>query len=86
MYCNSFTTDNIFALKLPFLHNTKIGVKFEGNCLKQNKVSLSHGNVETYFIVYELVARSRDLKIYFALKDCLFGAAKSTKIDKFFCS
>ena len=32
------TLDNSFATKLSYIHNSKIAVKFQGNCLKQKKV------------------------------------------------
>ena len=32
------TSDNICATKPTYIHNYKIAVKFEGNCLKQDKV------------------------------------------------
>ena len=41
-----------FVLKLKFIHNTKIGAKFDENCLKQN--IFNYGNVVNLFTVYEL--------------------------------
>ena len=46
------TSGNTFVLKLKFIHNTKIGAKLDGNCLKQD--IFSYGNVVNLFIVYEL--------------------------------
>ena len=46
------TSGNNFVLKLKFIHNTKIGAKLDGNCLKQD--IFSYGNVVNLFIVYEL--------------------------------
>ena len=37
--------------KLLYIHNSKIAVKFEGNCLKQEEVSFTHGNVVNLFTV-----------------------------------
>ena len=34
------TSDNSFAPKLTNSHNVKIAVKFEGDCFKQDKVSI----------------------------------------------
>ena len=73
------TADNSFAAKLTYIHNPKIAVKFEGNCLKQEKVSFTHRNVVNIFIVYELVVWSRHLGTDFTLKGSLFGAIKLTK-------
>ena len=47
-------SDNSFTPKFTYIHNTKIAVKLEGNCLKQNKVCSTHENVVNSFIVYEL--------------------------------
>ena len=58
---------------LTYIHNSNISVKFEENCLKQNKVSFTHENVVNVFIVYQLDIWSRDLNSEFTLKDCLFG-------------
>ena len=63
----------------------KIGVKFTGSCLKQPKISYTHGAIENIYIVYELgTSGSNDNDP--TLKNCLFGAVTLTKnadIDKF---
>ena len=51
------TSDNSFAPALTY-YNTKIRVKFTGNCLKQPKISYTHGEVVNIYIVYELGASS----------------------------
>ena len=48
------TWDYSLTPKLTYIHNFKIAVKFEGNSLKQDELSLTHGNVVNIFIVYEL--------------------------------
>ena len=57
----SATSDNSFALKLIFIYNAEIAVKFVGNCVKQGKVSFTHKDVVNFFIAYELDICSHDL-------------------------
>ena len=86
---NPATSDKSFPPKLTYFHNSKIVVKHEGNCLKQDKVSFFHRNVAIFFIAHKLDTLSRDLNTNFTLKDCLFRAVKLTKnadADKYFCS
>ena len=70
---------NSFTPKPTYIHDYKLAVKYEGNCLKQNKVFLSHGNVVNVFIVYQLDTWSHDINTYFALKYCLFRSVKLNK-------
>ena len=37
-----------------YYHTTKIRIKFAGSCLKQSKISYTHGNIVNIYIVYEL--------------------------------
>ena len=65
-------------------HDIKIRVKFNGGCLKQPKISYTHGTIVNIYIVYELGASSSSNNDP-TLKDCLFGAVTLTKnadIDK----
>ena len=64
---------------------TKIRVRFRGSCLKQSKISYTHGKVVNIYIVYELGASSSHNNDP-TLKNCLFGAVTLTKnadIDKY---
>ena len=66
-------------------YGTKIRVKFTGSCLKQSKISYTHGKVVNIYIVYELAASSSHDSDP-TLKNCLFGAVtltKNTDIDKY---
>ena len=56
----------------------KIRVKFTGSCLKQPKISYTHGKVVNIYIVYELGASSSHNNDP-TLKNCLFGAVTLTK-------
>ena len=47
------TSDNSLTPELNY-HVTKTRVKFTGSCLKQSKISYTHGKVVNIYIVYEL--------------------------------
>ena len=49
------TSDNSLTPALNY-YGTKARVKFTGSCLKQPKVSYTHGKVVNIYIVYELGA------------------------------
>ena len=57
---------------------TKARVKFNEDCLKQEKNSFDCGKIVNIYIVYEI---DRYVKIgsYSTLKNCLFDAIKLTK-------
>ena len=59
-------------------YGTKTTVKFTGSCLKQPKISYTHGKVVNIYIVYELGASSSRNNNP-TLENCLFGAATLTK-------
>ena len=77
------TSDNSLTPALSY-YGTKTRVKFTGSCLKQPKISYTHGKVVHIYIVYELgpsSSRNNDS----TLKKSLFGAITLTKnadIDK----
>ena len=58
--------------------DTKIRVKFRGDCLKQEKVTFNHGKIVNIYIVYE-IERSVNISSYPTLENCLFGAVELTK-------
>ena len=65
-------------------YGTKTRVKFTGSCLKQLKISHTHGKVVNIYIVYELNKLSSNMNP--TLVNCLFGAVSLTKnadIDKY---
>ena len=65
--------------------DTKIRVKVNGNCLKQSKMSYTHGKRVNIYIVYEIFSYSSGNN-YPTLENCLFGAVTLTKnadIDKY---
>ena len=78
------TSDNSLTPALSY-YGTKTRVKFTGSCLKQSKISYTHGKVVNIYIVYELGASSSHINDP-TLKNCLFGAVTLTKnadIDKY---
>ena len=60
--------------------NSRIRLRFEGSCLKQeDKAPFTPSNVVNLFTAYELDRWSKDLNAEFTLKDCLFGNVKIAK-------
>ena len=56
------------------------------SCLKQDKLTFTHGKIVNIYIVYELSFSYQRYDDYSALENCLFGAVKLTKnadIDKY---
>ena len=60
-------------------YGTKTRVKFTGTCLKQPKISCTHGKLVNLYIVYELRASTSHNNDP-TLKDYLFGAVTLTKM------
>ena len=58
--------------------STKARAKFNGDCLKQDKITFDHGKMINIYIVYE-IERKVNISSYPALENCLFGAVKLTK-------
>ena len=82
---NSITASNYsITPKLRYL-NAKIGVKFNGNRLKQDKINTyTHGIKINIYIVYKLILTINNFDP--TLENCLFGTVKFTKngdIDKY---
>ena len=78
------TSDNSLNPKLS-CYDTKITVKFIGDCLKQPKISCTHRKIVNIHIVYELGASSSNDSDR-TLRNCLFGTITLTKnpdIDKY---
>ena len=65
---------------------TKTRVKFSGSCLKQDKVTYTHGKIVNICIVYEMNKKDNTIINDPALENCLLGAVTLTKhvnIDKY---
>ena len=54
------TSNNSLTPSLNY-YDTKIRVKFTGSCLKQPKISYTHGKIVNIYIVYELGASSSNV-------------------------
>ena len=81
------TSDNSLTPALEY-YGTKTRVKFTGSCLKEPKISYTHGKLVNIYIVYKLIAYSSH-NIDPTLKTCLFDAVTWTKngdIDKYWYS
>ena len=66
-------------------HGTKIRVKFNGSCLKQNKITYTHKKTVNIYIFYQL-GHSGSLGNDTTLKNSLFAAftfSKNTDIDEY---
>ena len=71
------TSNNSLTPELNY-YGTKTRVKFIESCLRQSKISYTHGKVVNIYIVYELGASSSHDSDP-TLKNCLFGAVTLTK-------
>ena len=77
--------NNFLTPSLNYL-GTKIRVKFSGSCLKQDKVTYTHGKIVNIYIVYEINKKDNTVISDPTLENCLFGAVTLTKnadIDKY---
>ena len=54
---------------------TKVRIKFGGDCLKQEKITYTHGKIVNIYIVYE-IEKSINISSYPTLENSLFGAVK----------
>ena len=70
---NSNTASNYKITPELSYYGTKIRVKFDGSCLKQDKVTYNHGKIVNIYIVYEISKNDR-ISTYLTLENCLFGA------------
>ena len=78
-------SDNGLALSLTYI-STRTRVKFEGQCLKQDKITFNNGKTVNLYIVYEINFWDRGHDDYATLEKSLFGAfkiVKSADIDKY---
>ena len=81
------TSDYRHSLQLSY-YGTKTRVKFDGSCLKQDKVTFNHGKVVSIYIVYE-ITKVVDLSgnnNYPTIENTFSGAVTLTKnadIDKY---
>ena len=63
--------------KLSF-YGSKIKVRFNGSCLKQDKITYTHGKTVNIYIVFEM-SKNYNVASYPTLENCLFAAVSLTK-------
>ena len=76
------TIKNILNPLLEYGNKSKL--KFDGSCLKQNKITYNHEKIVNLYIVFE-IRKSYIISDYPTLENCLFGAVSLTKnadVDK----
>ena len=73
----SSTSNKMLNPSLTYV-GTKVRVKFNEDCLKQEKIAFNHGKIVNIYNVYE-IERSVNISSFPTLKNCLFGAVKLTK-------
>ena len=75
---DSITASNYKITPELSFYGTKTRVEFNESCLKQDKVTLSHGTIENIYIVYE-ISQNYSISSYQTLENCLFGTVSLTK-------
>ena len=82
---NSITSSNyMIASSLDYLGAT-IKVKFSRSCLRQDKITYTHGKIVNIYIVYE-ICKNYNISNYPTLQNCLFGVVslnKNADIDQY---
>ena len=79
------TANNFLTPSLNYL-GTKTRVKLSGSCLKQYKVTYTHGKIANIYTVFEINKKDNTVISDPTLENCLFGAVTLTKhvnIDKY---
>ena len=74
---NSITASNYSVTPFLDYHDTKTRVEFNGSCLKQDKITYTHGKIVIIYIVYEM-SKSINISDYLTLENCLFGVVSLT--------
>ena len=77
---NSITLSNYSITPELSCYSSKIRVKFNGSCLKQDKTTYTHGTIENIYTVYE-ISKNFDISSYPTLENCFFGGVSLTKHD-----
>ena len=82
---NSIAASNYSITPELSYYGSKIRVKFNESCLKQDKITFNHGKIVNIYILYE-ISKNLNTSSYPTLKNCLFGAVsliKHTDIDNY---
>ena len=75
---NSITESNYSITPELSCYGSKIRVKFNGSCLKHNKITYTHGKVVNIYIVY-VINKNFNISSYPTLENCSFGAVSLTE-------
>ena len=75
---NSITASNYSITPELCYYGNKIRVKFNGSCLKQDKLTYTHGKIVNIYIVY-VINKNYNMSSYPSLGNCSFGAVSVTK-------
>ena len=78
------TSDYSLNAQLSYLGN-KTRAEFKGSCLKQDKISYTHGKIVNIYIAYE-ISKNHHIRSYSTLENCLFGTVSLTRnadVDKY---
>ena len=75
---NSITASNYSVTPFLDYYGTKTRVEFSGSCLKQSKITYTHGKLVNIYTVYE-ISKNINISDYPTLENCLFGAVTLTK-------
>ena len=82
---DSITASNYKITPELSFFGSKTRVEFNGNCLKQDKVTFNHGTIANIYIIYE-ISNNYNISSYPTLENCLFGAVslnKNADIDQY---
>ena len=79
---NSVTASNYRITPELGYYVSKIRVKFNGSCLKQDKITYTGGKIVNMYIVYE-ISKNYNISSYPTLENCLFGAVTLIKNNDF---
>ena len=82
---NSIKTPNHSITPNLDYYGTKTRVEFNGSCLKQSKITYTHGKIVNIYIFYE-TSKNNNISNYPSLENCLFGAVSLTRnadIDRY---
>ena len=75
---NSVTVSNYSITPKLSSYGSKIRLKLNGSCLKQDKTTYRQGTVANIYIVYE-ISKNYNVSSYPTLENCLFGAVSLSK-------
>ena len=67
----SITTSNYSVIPYLYYYGTEIKINDNRICLKQDKITYTHGKIVNIYIVYE-ISKSINISDYPTLEKCLF--------------